>query len=148
MTPSEQRRRAEQTATRRRRKRRSRTRKQRSRKLLLIVLLVGLLVVVVAGSIGATVVFGSSCNLSALRPVAVGQNSFVYAANGTELGVIPAERNRTPVTRAHISTWMPKATVAIEDRRFYQHGGVDPVGIARKTSLRRASAAAGLRNGS
>ena len=26
---------------------------------------------------------------------------------------------------------MPKATVAIEDRRFYQHGGVDPVGIAR-----------------
>ena len=26
---------------------------------------------------------------------------------------------------------MPKATVAIEDRRFYSHGGVDPVGIAR-----------------
>jgi penicillin-binding protein 1A len=132
MTPSERRRRSEQTAaTRRRRKRRNRTRKQRSRKLVLIALLVGLLVVVAAGSIGATVVFGSSCNLSALRPVAVGQNSFVYAANGTELGVIPAERNRTPVTRAHISPWMPKATVAIEDRRFYQHGGVDPVGIAR-----------------
>jgi penicillin-binding protein 1A len=98
---------------------------------MLIVLLVGLLAVVIAGGIGATVVFGSSCNLSALRPVAVGQNSFVYAANGTELGVIPAERNRTPVTRTHISPWMPKATVAIEDRRFYQHGGLDPVGIAR-----------------
>jgi penicillin-binding protein 1A len=132
MTPSARRRRAEQTAaTRRRRKRRNRTRRQRSRKTLLIIVLVALLVVVVAGSIGATVVFGSSCNLSALRPVAVGQNSFVYAANGTELGVIPAERNRTPVTRSHISLWMPKATVAIEDRRFYQHGGVDPVGIAR-----------------
>jgi penicillin-binding protein 1A len=132
MTPSERRRRVEQTAaSRRRRKRRNRTRRQRSRKMLLIVLLVGALVVVVAGSIGATVVFGSSCNLSALRPVAVGQNSFVYAANGTELGVIPAERNRTPVTRSHISPWMPKATVAIEDRRFYQHGGVDPVAIAR-----------------
>ena len=26
---------------------------------------------------------------------------------------------------------MPKATVAIEDRRFYSHGGVDPQGIAR-----------------
>jgi penicillin-binding protein 1A len=26
---------------------------------------------------------------------------------------------------------MPKATVAIEDRRFYRHGGVDPVGILR-----------------
>jgi penicillin-binding protein 1A len=26
---------------------------------------------------------------------------------------------------------MPKATIAIEDRRFYSHGGVDPQGIAR-----------------
>ena len=26
---------------------------------------------------------------------------------------------------------MPKATVAIEDRRFYTHGGIDPQGIAR-----------------
>src|SRR2546425_1062475 len=26
---------------------------------------------------------------------------------------------------------MPKATVAIEDRRFYEHGGIDPVGILR-----------------
>jgi penicillin-binding protein 1A len=26
---------------------------------------------------------------------------------------------------------MPKATVAVEDRRFYQHGGVDPEGILR-----------------
>ena len=28
----------------------------------------------------------------------------------------------------------PKATVAIEDRRFYQHGGVDPVGIIARSS--------------
>ena len=48
------------------------------------------------------------------------------------LGVIPAERNRTPVARGQISPWMPKATVAIEDRRFYQHGGVDPVGICAR----------------
>ena len=30
-----------------------------------------------------------------------------------------------------ISKWMPKATVAIEDRRFYDHSGVDVEGIAR-----------------
>jgi len=29
---------------------------------------------------------------------------------------------------------MPKATVAIEDRRFYQHGGLDPVGILGPSS--------------
>ena len=26
---------------------------------------------------------------------------------------------------------MPKATIAIEDRRFYEHGGVDYEGILR-----------------
>ena len=30
-----------------------------------------------------------------------------------------------------MSPWLPKATIAIEDRRFYQHGGVDYEGIAR-----------------
>jgi penicillin-binding protein 1A len=98
----------------------------------LLAALVGVpLVVLVAGTVGATAVFGSRCDLNALRPVAVGQNSFGYAADGSELGVIPAERNRTPVSRAEISPWVPRATVAIEDRRFYSHGGVDPVGIAR-----------------
>jgi penicillin-binding protein 1A len=118
-------------ASRRRRRRRARTRKQHSRRAL-VATFIGLpLVVLVAGTVGVTAVFGSSCDLNALRPVAVGQNSFVFAADGSELGVIPAERNRTPVTRRQISHWLPQATVAIEDRRFYQHGGVDPVGIAR-----------------
>jgi penicillin-binding protein 1A len=136
MTPpsSHGRRRAgsDQIANRRRRKRRARTRKQRSRRTMLLAALLGLPVLaVVAGTVGVTAVLGSSCDLNALRPVAVGQNSFVYAADGSELGVIPAERNRTPVARAEISRWVPQATVAIEDRRFYEHGGVDPVGIAR-----------------
>jgi penicillin-binding protein 1A len=30
-----------------------------------------------------------------------------------------------------MSPWLPKAVVAIEDRRFYQHPGIDPFGIAR-----------------
>jgi penicillin-binding protein 1A len=119
-------------ATRRRRKRRARRRKQRSRRtILLVALVVFPVLVIVAGTVGATAVFGSSCDLKSLTPVAVGQNSFVYAADGSELGVIPAERNRTPVARREISHWVPEATIAIEDRRFYQHGGVDPVGIAR-----------------
>jgi penicillin-binding protein 1A len=119
-------------ATRRRRKRRARTRKQRSRRTMVIAVLVVVpIVVLVGGTVGATAVFGSRCDLNSLRPVAVGQNTFVYAANGSELGVIPAERNRTPVAQSQISLWVPRATVAIEDRRFYKHGGVDPVGIAR-----------------
>jgi penicillin-binding protein 1A len=88
-------------------------------------------VLLVAAAIGGTAVFGASCSLSSLTPVTVGQNSFVYAWDGSLLGAIPAERNRTPVTRQEMSPWIPRATVAIEDRRFYEHGGIDPVGILR-----------------
>jgi penicillin-binding protein 1A len=35
------------------------------------------------------------------------------------------------VTLAQISPWLPKAVIAIEDRRFYQHPGIDPIGIGR-----------------
>ena len=61
----------------------------------------------------------------------IGQNTFVYAADGSLLGAIPAERNRQVVPLSRVSPWMPKATIAIEDRRFYTHGGIDPQGIAR-----------------
>jgi penicillin-binding protein 1A len=81
---------------------------------------------------GATVLaFGSSCDLASLRPSPIGENSFVYAADGSLLGAIPAERNRQPVPLARVSRWVPRATVAIEDRRFYEHGGLDAEGIAR-----------------
>jgi penicillin-binding protein 1A len=80
---------------------------------------------------GGAVYFGSSCDLSSLRPVRQADSSLVYGANGSLIGVLPAVENRTAVARVAISPWMPKATVAIEDRRFYEHGGVDPLGILR-----------------
>jgi penicillin-binding protein 1A len=118
------------SSTRTGRKRRAERRRGR-RRTALIALIIVPVALIVAGAIGSTVVFGSSCDLSSLRPVTAGQNTFVYAWNGSLLGVIPAARNRTPVLQSQISPWMPKATVAIEDRRYYQHGGIDPVGIMR-----------------
>ena len=80
---------------------------------------------------GAGAALSESCSLSSLKPVNIGANTFVYAADGSLLGSIPAERNREPVAMSRISPWLPKATVAVEDRRFYQHGGIDYVGILR-----------------
>src|SRR5207248_8943883 len=113
------------------RKRRQRALEQRRRKRLVVLGLLLAPFILVAATLGGEAAFGSSCNLATLRPVSVGQNSVVYAADGSELGVIPAERNRTPASRGQISPWVPTATVAIEDKRFYEHGGVDPVGILR-----------------
>jgi len=115
-----------------RRRRRQRTRARHRRFTRLIVGgIVGFIVVLVASGFTGAAVWMSSCNLNTLRPVEVGQNSFIYAADGSLLGSIPAEKNREPVSLDHMSPWVPKATVAIEDRRFWDHGALDYPGIVR-----------------
>jgi len=98
---------------------------------ILVAALVGIPLALVLLGFGAFAAFRSSCSLSSLRPVKIGENSFVYAADGTLLGSIPAERNRQPVPLGRVSPWMAKAVIAVEDRRFAEHGGVDYWGIAR-----------------
>nr|MDQ4030241.1 transglycosylase domain-containing protein [Actinomycetota bacterium] len=120
------------TINARRRRQRRRAKAARKRKLLLLGLVIfTVLVVLGAGGVTGAATIGSNCNLSTLRPVSIGQNSFVYAADGSLLATIPAERNRQPVPLNRMSHWLPKATIAIEDRRFYEHGGVDFEGIVR-----------------
>jgi penicillin-binding protein 1A len=107
-------------------------RRPRRRRRLLVVLAVAIpLALLALTAAGGAVYFGSSCDLSALQPVRQADSSLVYGANGSLIGVLPAVENRTAVAQDAISPWMPKATVAIEDRRFYQHGGIDPEGILR-----------------
>jgi penicillin-binding protein 1A len=117
----------------RQRRRRARRRRhgKRNAALIVLILLLGIPLVIGLTALGATSAFRSSCTLSALRPVTIGSNSFVYAADGSLLGSIPAEHNRQPVPLKQVSPWMAKATIAVEDRRFYQHGGVDYEGIIR-----------------
>jgi penicillin-binding protein 1A len=120
-------------ANRRRRQRRRRERATVRRLVAIGLVLVVLSVVggLVAVAVGGVSAFTSSCDLNSLQPVTIGENSFVYAADGSLLGVIPAERNRQAVTIDRMSPWIQRATVAIEDRRFYDHGGLDYEGIAR-----------------
>jgi penicillin-binding protein 1A len=84
-----------------------------------------------AGGTAAVLAYGSSCDLDSLRSTDIGANTFVYAADGSLLGSIPAEKNRQPVTAGDMSLWIRKATISIEDRRFFEHGGIDVEGIAR-----------------
>lgn len=58
------------------------------------------------------------------------EQSVLLASDGTQLANFYAE-NRIVVASDQISDYMKKAAVAIEDRRFYQHHGVDVQGLAR-----------------
>ena len=58
------------------------------------------------------------------------QTSKVYARDSTLVQEIGLER-RTPVALASLPPHVPQAFIAIEDRRFYSHGGLDWKGIAR-----------------
>jgi anti-sigma factor RsiW len=84
---------ADNRQRRRRRERRRRDRAQ-SRRFILVSLLaifLGGAAVLVAAAFTGAQAFRNSCSLESLRPVSIGQNSFVYAADGSVLGAIPAE---------------------------------------------------------
>ncbi len=58
----------------------------------------------------------------------------IYSADG-ELIAQYGEKRRIPVTLDQIPPEMVKAFIATEDSRFYEHHGVDPVGIFRAASV-------------
>jgi penicillin-binding protein 1A len=69
--------------------------------------------------------------LSSLKPIKEGSISVVYAADGSRLGYIQSDTIRHPVASKKIPKLLKYATVAIEDKNFYEHGGVDYASILR-----------------
>src|SRR3954467_385195 len=77
-------------------------------------------------------IMASAPPLDTIKPVEQVSASVVYAADGQRLGFITAaDTLRTPIPREAIPTNIRNATVAIEDRRFYSHKGVDVEGVFR-----------------
>src|SRR3978361_382619 len=113
------------------RKRKRAARGQRRRRAVAATFAIVVGIVFVTVGFGAGTALSASWDLNTLRPVEIGANSFVYAYAVSLLGAVPAARNRQPAASSQMSKWLPRAPVAIEDRRFWQHGGVDYVGIAR-----------------
>ncbi len=58
------------------------------------------------------------------------QKSVILAADGTPLATFYDE-NRVIVSLADIAPIMQKAVISIEDKRFYEHSGIDPQGMLR-----------------
>lgn len=67
----------------------------------------------------------------ALPVGAVPHATQILDAEGNVIAEQSGGVNRRPVKLADISPWLVKATLAVEDRRFYDHAGVDIRGLAR-----------------
>ncbi len=90
--------------------------------------------IAIAGGIAASWavdVYESAPPLSSLKPVQKGRSSAIYAADGSLIGFIHAENIRQPVSSEALPQTLRDATVAIEDKNFFNHGALDPAGIAR-----------------
>ena len=96
----------------------------------------GAFVVLVVAGLAVTVAaagpfFWYPCSLDNLEPRGQAAASYVYGADGTRIGTLGASLDRVPVSYTQISPTMRAAIVAVEDRRFYEHGGVDYHAIVR-----------------
>ena len=58
------------------------------------------------------------------------ETSKLYSHDGVLIGELGIER-RTAVSLAALPPHVPQAVLAIEDKRFYRHGGLDVRGVAR-----------------
>ncbi|PWU23284.1 penicillin-binding protein [Candidatus Cerribacteria bacterium 'Amazon FNV 2010 28 9'] len=55
----------------------------------------------------------------------------IFDRNGTLLYEIYADRNRTPIKLSDLPPYVYQASIAIEDKNFYQHHGFDFLGMIR-----------------
>lgn len=72
----------------------------------------------------------------------VSEPTEVLDANGNKIASLYVQ-NRETITIDKVSPYVLKGTVATEDERFYEHGGVDLVGIARAALMQLAGRSEG-----
>jgi 1A family penicillin-binding protein len=86
-----------------------------------------LLIGLIAASVGAYAVY----SYGSLPAGAMPQTTQFVDAEGRLIASMSGGVNRKPVKLSEISPWLIKATLAVEDRRFYQHAGFDLKGLVR-----------------
>lgn len=91
--------------------------------------LIVVLVLVVGIGVGfLTATINTKPNLSDIRPPASSQ---IYDVNKVEIANVHAAENRVPVKLTEVPKELQNAFIAVEDARFYEHHGIDVIGIMR-----------------
>lgn len=97
---------------------------------LILTIFVMSLVIAALVALAATLIYPQLPSLEALTDYRPKLPLRVYSEDGYLIGEFGEER-RAFVTIQNVPQHMKSAVLAIEDRRFYQHGGVDTRGILR-----------------
>lgn len=109
------------------------------RKLILNTTIIILIAVLMIGVWGASAAFGmykgileSTPRISSDQVAPVGAATFIYDSQGNKMDeLVAVNSNRIFVTMDKIPDYMGYAIVAIEDERFFDHNGIDFMGILR-----------------
>ncbi len=84
---------------------------------------------------GVVLAFGlAACSMPRLQDYqerSLAQTSFLYASDGSLITSLHATEDRVVLPASQMTRHIRDAVVAIEDRRFYEHHGVDPEAILR-----------------
>lgn len=110
-----------------------------SKKLLLAVMNLMVLGILAIGVIGASAGIGvfkgiidTAPSIENIDVTPTGFSTFVYDLEGNQIGkLIAQDSNRIPVAKDMIPENLAHAFVSIEDKRFYEHNGIDIKGIIR-----------------
>lgn len=93
----------------------------------IIVISIILLCIIGAGVIAGVFfgMFGNDIKITADALNIKTENSVLIDLNGNEVATLNGEENREVILLSEMGEYLPKAFVAIEDKRFYEHSGVD-----------------------
>ena len=95
------------------------------RKAILIIVWLIILMCLIGGGIFAGLFFGDKWTISKEMLLIKDENTMVYDKDGELICELSGTENRKVVAMSEMSEYLPKAFVAIEDKRFYEHHGVD-----------------------
>ncbi len=93
-----------------------------------ICIIIALLLCVVGAGVVAAMffgLFGDDFEISKDDLVIGSANSIVLDKNGNEIANLSKEQQRKIISLDDMADYLPKAYIAIEDKRFYDHNGVD-----------------------
>lgn len=83
------------------------------------------------GLMGVAISYRDLPDVTSLASFSPNETTYIYDINGKLLTGLHEEENRQVVPLAKISPHLKLSVLAIEDSNFYQHDGINPVGILR-----------------